>query len=201
MTAHGILARCRAALCAGCLAASAATAQPLTPDPTTWRPLSFVDLRLSSPATRTYADIWRDLIEANNRAYEARGDLRFRGANAPVTEAHFVIWSTSKSVVVSILNTATGCTLKAVAAGARASVKLCPLRLAIYEGIAVRTLEGGQACFLELAALAAGEMREPDRAAAYASYEPATKTIRLGLIIDHRPVDGCSHAIPLYPRS
>lgn len=176
------------------LAISAACAQELTPDPAAWRPLSYADLRLPADKTRTYADIWRDEIEANNRLYAARGDTRFARSNAPATEAHFVIWSTGKSVVLSILNTATGCSLKEVRGAAQATVKLCPMRVAIYEGVSVRTLEGGRACFLDLAAAA-----DPARAAAYASYDPVAKVVRLGLVVDHQPVEGCSHAVPLYP--
>lgn len=178
---------------------AAATAQELTPDPTTWRPLSYADLRQPSTATRTYADIWRDALDENNRAYLARGDTRFQTSNAPATEAHFVIWSTQKSVVLSILNTATGCALKEFHAAARATVKLCPLRVAIYEGVRVRTLDGGRTCFLELAAPVPGEDNDPNRAVAYSSYDPARKLVRTGLVIDHRAIEGCSHEIPLYP--
>ena len=186
---------------ATCALTVAAVAQEPTPDPAAWRPLAYADLRVPSPTTQTYADIWKDAIEANNQAYAGRGDRRFGGGNAPATEAHFVIWSTRRSVVLTILNTAIGCTLRTVDAPARASVKLCPMRLAAYEGVAVRTLDGGRACFLEVAAPASGTAPEFGRAGAYASYEPATRLIRLGLLIDHRPVDGCSLTIPIPPRS
>lgn len=175
-------------------------AQELTPDPKAWRPLAYADLRQPSASTLTYADIWRDALEENNRVYLARGDTRFRASNAPATEAHYVIWSSAKSVVLSILNTATGCTLKEVRAGAGASVKLCPMRLAIYEGVRVTTLDGGQACFLELGPGAAGDAPDPTRAAAYASYDPAARTVKLGLVVDHQPVEGCSHDVPITPR-
>lgn len=179
------------------LSATATWAQEITPDPQAWRPLSYADLRQPSGTTRTYSDIWKDAIEENNRLYVARGDTRFRDANAPATEAHYVIWSRRRSVVVSVLNTATGCTLKEVHPSLSVSVKLCPLRLAIYEGVTVRTLDGGRACFLELAASDAGLRPEPTRAAAYGSYEPATKVARLGLVIEGQAVDGCSLNVPL----
>ncbi len=175
-------------------------AQELTPDPRAWRPLAYADLRQPSGSALTYADIWRDALEENNRVYLARGDTRFRASNAPATEAHYVIWSSAKSVVLSILNTATGCTLKEVRADAGASVKLCPMRLAIYEGVSVTTLDGGQACFLELGPGATGEAPDPTRAAAYASYDPAARIVKLGLVVDHQPIEGCSHDVPLAPR-
>jgi len=174
-------------------------AQPVTPDPGAWRPMSYADLQHKSPDTATYADIWKDAIEDNNRAYVARGDARFASGNAPATEAHFVIWSAKKSVALSILNTVAGCTLKEVRAAAKATVKLCPMRIAIYEGIQVRTLDGGRACFLELAPAAAGEAVDPQRSVSYAAYDVPTRTVKTGLVIDHQAVDGCSHNIPLSP--
>lgn len=201
MSAAGNLARTGAAFAATCALTIAVAAQEPTPDPAAWRPLAYADLRVPSPTTQTYADIWKDALEANNQAYVARGDRRFGGGNAPATEAHFVIWSARRSVVLTILNTATGCVLRMVDAPARVSVKLCPLRVAAYEGVEVRTLDGGRACFLEVAASASVAAPEISRAGAYASYEPATRLIRLGLVIDHRPVDGCSLTIPIPPRS
>lgn len=179
------------------LAVAPARAQDVTVDPQAWRPLSYADLRRPSATTRTYAEIWQDALDENNRLYLARGDVRFQDGNAPATEAHYVIWSARRSVVLSILNTATGCTLKEAQAAAGVSVKLCPLRLAVYEGVTVRTMDGGRACFLELAPPEAGSSPAPTRAAAYGSYDPAAKTVKLGLVIEGRAVEGCSLNIPL----
>ncbi|MEO8716106.1 MAG: hypothetical protein ABI369_13935 [Acetobacteraceae bacterium] len=178
---------------------AAAHAQSLTPDPGTWRPMSYANLQAPAPQTATYLDIWKDAVEANNRAYKARGDFRFSDGNAPVTEAHFVIWSPTKSVVLSILNTVTACTFKELRAAVGATVKLCPLRIAIYEGLQVRTLDGGRACFLELASRAGGNSGDPNQAVSYASYDVAKKTVKTGVIIDHQAVGGCSQNIALYP--
>lgn len=171
-----------------------ALAQTPTPDPASWRPLSYADLRRPVPATQTYADLWKDVIERNNHVYQDRANHRFAGTNAPVTEAHYVIWSPRKSVVLSVLDTATMCTLKEVRTSERATIRMCPMRLAIYEGVVVRTLDGGQACYLERSVAAAGAP-DADLAAAYASYDPATHTIHTGLVVDHRPVEGCSQTI------
>lgn len=194
--------RCAAAALAGMMmfdAVASLHAQAITPDPATWRLMSYANLQTPAPQTATYLDIWKDVIDANNRAYQARGDLRFAGGNAPATEAHFVIWSPAKAVVLSILDTATGCTLKEMRAAAGITIKLCPLRIAIYEGVQVRTLDGGRACFLELATTPASEDGDRERTASYASYDVATKTVRTGIIIDHQVVDGCSQNIALYP--
>jgi len=175
-----------------------ARAQVVTPDPGTWRPMAYADLQLPSRATATYTDIWKDAIERNNEGYRQRGDHRFAGGNAPVTESHFVIWSRGRSVVLSILNTAIGCTTKTAVPQVRATVKLCPMRIAIYEGIQVRTLDGGRACFLELEP---GASPDPTVSAAYASYDVASRTLKTGMIVNHKPVDGCSLDVPLNRRN
>src|ERR1700744_1839262 len=95
-------------------ASSVVRAQSLTPAPGAWRPMSYADLQRPSQETATYADIWKDAIDANNRRYREGGDERFASANAPVTEAHFVIWSVQRSAVLSILDTATNCIIKSV---------------------------------------------------------------------------------------
>jgi hypothetical protein len=176
-----------------------ADAQQRTADPGAWRPVSYADLELSSAATATFADIWKDQLEANNRAYREMGDFRYAGGNAPATEAHFVIWSPVKSVVLSVLNTATGCEVKERHPDIAATVRLCPMRVVIYEGIRARSMDAGRGCFLELEAIATPAKQDPAIAAAYVAYDVATKTVKTGLIVDHKAVDGCSHNIPLYP--
>ena len=175
--------------------AGAVAAQPLTPDPGIWRPMAYADLQRPSAQAATYLDIWKDAVDSNNRAYAAAGDRRFETGNAPATEAHFVIWSTRRSVVLSVLDTAPGCTVKQVGNRARVRVKLCPTRVAIYEGIQVHTMDAGRSCFLELAA---GGRPDPAASVAYASYDVATRTLKTGMILDHQAVDGCSLDIPLH---
>ena len=176
-----------------------AAAEALTPDPSAWRSFAYADLQSPSPATATFAELWRDKVEENNRAYRDRGDRRFIEGNAPATEAHFVIWSAKRSVVVSLLNTATDCTLKELRSSAGATVKLCPLRIAIYDGLLVRILDGGRGCVLETVPEAGPPSPASASSGAYASYDVRTRTIRTGLLIDHEPVDGCSLSIPLQP--
>jgi hypothetical protein len=174
-----------------------ARAQSPTPDPGAWRPVTYADLRRPSDATATYADIWRDAIEENNRAYFARGDQRFVGANAPAIEAHFVIWSPKKSVVLSVLDTAVACATHFVDDSAHARVKLCPMRIALYEGVQVRTMNGGMACFLELETLQPRATVDPASSVAYVAYDVDAKTLKTGVMVNHKPVDGCSTTIPL----
>ena len=50
-------------------------AQTPTPDPAAWRPMSYADLQRPNPTTSTYADIWKDAIDRNNRAYAERAGI------------------------------------------------------------------------------------------------------------------------------
>ncbi len=168
--------------------------QMLTPDPGAWRPLSYVDLGRPDARAGTYLEIWKDVINATKALYEARGDQRFLHQNAATTEAHFVIWSPKRSVVVSVLNTALGCTLERRDVAAHAVVKRCPMRVAIFDGLQVHALDAGKACFLEAER---GSSLDPTNAAAYGAYDVRSRTVRLGIIITHQALNGCSINIPL----
>lgn len=170
------------------------SAQALTPDPGAWRPLAYSDLQRPTARSGTYADIWKDQIDANNEAYRARGDRRFVDGNAPATAAHFVIWSEQRSVVLTVLNTALGCAPKLRDGKVRAVVKLCPMRIAIYNGIRVETLDAGRGCYLEPEA---GASIDPSASAAYGAYDVGSKRLKLGMVVNHQVVDGCSFNIPL----
>jgi hypothetical protein len=178
------------------LALSASTnlarSQALTPDPGAWRPLAYANLQKPSKRDATYVDIWKDAIDANNSAYLAHGDRRYSGVNAPAIEAHFVIWSAKRSVVLSLLDTALGCSEKSRSASA--VVKLCPMRVAIYEGLRVGALDAGRGCFVEPAP---GATINSSTSAAFAAYDAPARTLKIGVIVNSRAVDGCAFTIPL----
>ncbi|WP_260368489.1 hypothetical protein [Bosea spartocytisi] len=171
-----------------------AQSQALTPDPGAWRPLAYSDLQRPTPRSATYTDIWKDQIDANNEAYRVRGDRRFVDGNAPAIAAHFVIWSERRSVVLTVLNTALGCAPKLRESKVRAVVKLCPMRIAIYNGIRVETLDAGRGCYLEPEP---GANIDPSASAAYGAYDVGSKRLKLGMVVNHQVVDGCSFNIPL----
>lgn len=171
-----------------------ALGQARTQNPAAWRSLTYSNLQQPGKPEETFFDIWVDAIANNNRAYVARGDRRFLSGNAPVTEGHFVIWTPKRSVVISILNTALGCTLKSRETVVRAIVRLCPMRVAIYEGLRVETMEAGRACLVEPEL---GSTIDPTSASTSASYDVASRTVKLGTIVNHRAVDGCSFTLPI----
>jgi len=175
-----------------------AYAQQLTPDPNAWRPVSYTDLQLPGEINRSFVEIWADHITRNNKEYIDKGDTRFAVGNAPVTESHFVVRSPTKTVVLSVLNTATGCTIIGRDEIARTVLKTCPMRLAVYAGDDSIVLDAGTGCFLEFAA---GEYTpDPTRSASYASYDVPTRTIRTGAILAKEAIDRCIIKVPV-PRT
>lgn len=178
------------------LAAAACHAQALTPDPAAWRPMTHADLAHPTATTATYFDIWKDAIDDNNRAFAAKGDTRFVNGNAPAVESHFVVWSSRRSVVLTVLNTATGCVDQQALSDGAVTVRLCPMRLAVYEGIQVQVMDAGRACFLESAP---GRAANAATAATYTSYDIAARTLRVGAMVNHAVLQGCSFEIPIPP--
>ena len=165
--------------------------------PNEWRTVSYADLQLPGPTTMSFAALWADEITRNNAAYRNKGDRRFLAGNAPATESHFVIRSPVKTVVLSVLNTATACRHIATDGVGRATLKRCPMRLAIYQANRSAILNAGMGCFIEYAAVESGVNRDRARNASYAAYDKDTRTIRTGLFFAGHPADDCITRIPL----
>jgi hypothetical protein len=155
--------------------------------------MQLTDLRLPSPATRTYAALWREELRANNDHYALAGDLRFAIGNAPATEAHVVVRSRSsdKQAVVSVLNTQKGCSVAARDTDG-STVKRCPAKLGLFRGGDVEIIDVGLACYVEY-----GERPDPSRNAAVAAYDAETSSIRLAVIFQGEITDACLVNVPL----
>lgn len=168
-----------------------------SPAPTEWRALNYVDLQFPAQDKASFAELWADELKRNDEVYAARGDKRFVVGHAPAVQAHLVIRSPIKVVVVSILNTATGCSQIADDPAGGAIFKRCPMRLAIYEKGTATFLSAGNGCFLELTQPAPGQKRDAARNAVYGSYDPATRTIRIAAMRAGQPYDDCITKIPV----
>ena len=184
---------------APCLAATVAEGQELTPHPESWRPIVYRDLQIPAPEDRVYVDLWADVIQSNNRRYLTAGDRRYALGNAPVREAHVVVRSGDKAALLSILDTATDCVGVARDPDQNISVKMCPMRLALWSG-AKATIREAKGCYLEPGSRDRSFTPDPSYATSYVSYDVATKSIRLGVILAHRAVEQCSQTVPLYSK-
>jgi hypothetical protein len=180
-----------------CLVATAPQAQEFTPHPENWRPVVYRDLQIPGPQDRIYADLWADLIQSNNRRYLAAGDRRFLLGNAPVREAHALVRGGDKVALLSILNTASHCVALARDQSNDVSVKMCPMRLAVWNGTST-TLREAKGCYLEPGARQQSPAVHSPYAGSYISYDVVSKSIRVGVILARRVVDRCSQTVPLY---
>ena len=103
-----------------------------------------------------------------------------------------------KSALLSVLDTATNCAVVVEDPATKTSVKVCPMRLALWNG-AQPTIREAKGCYLERRSEGAFTP-DPSYAASYASYDIATKSIRLGVILAHHAVERCAQTVPLYPK-
>lgn len=185
------------------LAGSALPARPepaagTTADPQRMRPLSYTDLRGQQPQATMLREVWADALVANGKAYEARGDLRYVGDTAPATAALYVIWTPTRSVVFTVLNTATGCETHLDRPDLGVRVKRCPMRVAFYDNGRKTVTAGPSVCYLEWtnpARAKAGGYRS----VAYAGYDRTMRALTIQLTVDHKPLDACGHTISLAP--
>ena len=106
----------------------------MTPNPDKWRPVVYRDLQIPGPLDAPFTGLWADMIDKNNRRYAAAGDTRYAVGNAPAREAHFVVRGGDRIAMLSVLNIATACKTIATDAAANINVKMCPLRLAFWQG-------------------------------------------------------------------
>lgn len=189
--------RCLAALCFVAALGQQAKAQPETTlDPQAWRPVVYYDLQFPSENAANYASIWADRIEANNQAYIARGETRYAVGNAPAYEAHYTIKSPSRTVVLTFLNTRTGCAIKQRFPAANVNVLTCPLRVAIFEA-GKKSISEATGCYLERGT-AQNVSSDPTASVSYVSYDVIKKAFKTGMIVAHKAIDGCSQVIPIY---
>lgn len=175
--------------------ASTAQAQDNEPspldDPQAWRPIIYADLSTVTPDNAAYAELWAQDLAANDKSYGPSASQP--GGHAPATESHMVVRGTDKVAVVSILNTVTGCTSKHYDASANVSVKLCPLKIAIYAGNQVTVTSGRKGCILETV----DPTKSLQAGGTFVAYDPKGRSFRLGTLINHEAVPGCSANIPL----
>ena len=177
-------------------AALAQTSSTAATSPKSWRPVAYADLQLPSATTQSFADIWADAIAANNAAYLKRGDARFQAGNAPATESHVVVRSRSRTAVVSVLNTASGCKTIAHDAPGHATLKRCPMRVATFDGVRNLVGDAGEGCFIEYAPPSNTSL-DPSRNVSVSSYDPTSRTIRVGVVFAKKIVDDCQINVPV----
>ncbi|MGX5845009.1 hypothetical protein ACWGTI_30465 [Mesorhizobium sp. ArgA1] len=172
-----------------------ASAQSLTPDPNAWRAVAYADLQLPNSEAVPYASLWSDRLRKNNDAYAAKGDTRFAVANAPASESHIVVRSPTKTVVLSVLHTLVGCSPIRTDPVGNATLKRCPMRLAVYQNGRSMVADAGTGCFIEYGPLPNNARPDLARNGAMGAYDVQAKTIRAGIIFQGEIAQECQFRV------
>jgi len=170
----------------------------LTKDPASWRPVVYTDLQIGGPANQSFLSLWSDAIAKNNRVYLKQGDRRWTLTNAPAVESHFLVRSDQKTVVLSVLNSVTGCKIFQSDSATKSSLKHCPMRLAVYDRVKRQNSvsDAGTGCFIEYGGKV-DPSSDPARNASLAAYDIATKTIRTRVIFADKLAKDCEIRVPI----
>ena len=142
------------------------------------------DLRLPGPAGQVYAHIWADHINRNNDLAAKVGVSRRLAGNAPIREAHVVVRNTTTVATLSILQAPVACQPHQ----GSMQVLACPLRLVVHRN-GISTIREATGCF--------AAANPTEGTGNYASYDVEARTIRIGTLLRHDAVEGCSKNIPV----
>jgi hypothetical protein len=148
-----------------------------------WRTLTMVDLRLIGPSQLPTAQLWHDRLAVPSRSKSA--PLSSPLGSQAALAANIVIRSPETVVMLSILQVEGACEPRPVAP----QVLICPMRLARFDSKGM-TIREGKACFVGASAGGAAPR-------AYASYDPSSRAIRLGVVVGGEAVEGCSQSVPV----
>jgi hypothetical protein len=148
-----------------------------------WRPLTMVDMRLVGPSQLPTARLWHDRLSGSMRSKSA--PLSSTAGSRAALAANVVIRSPETVVMLSILQLEGACEPLPVAP----QVLICPMRLVRFDPQGT-TIREGKACFVGASAGGAGPR-------AYASYDPRSRAIRLGVVVGGEAVEGCSQSVPV----
>ena len=185
-----------------------ATASPesFTPDPERWRPVAYSDLRLPRGEAESYASIWQDLLdESNSKPPPAPlpgrplpdPSLSYAVGNRGASEWHFTINFQTKLAALTVLDTPNVCTDEYPSAATAVKIKVCPMRLAMFEGDHYALVIDGAACFLEKQPDAPIEDSSATRTEV--SYDVTVRAFKIRYTVSHMEIPQCAQTVPLHP--
>jgi len=189
-----------------CLAASVAAsyaapvlAETFTGDPEAWRPVYYTDLRLPTGEGQSYASIWQDKLDENNSQAQSDAvspNTSYAVGNHNAKEWHFTINFQTKLVALTVLNTPAGCTDEIVSPSLGTKIRVCPLRVATFEGEHYSVIEGA-GCYLEKTADRGAE--DSTATATYVSYDVNLRAFKTRFTVAHVEIPQCAQTILLHP--
>ena len=162
--------------------------------PNDWLPATSTDFAIKTADNAPYFDVWRQEIGRNNEAARAHGVLIAPGLQAPLAEAHWSIRSDPTTAAVTILNF--DCDPTPVYADAELAILKCPTRTVLWTGPLRAIRNQPKTCLVQSRAASAPAAGPTSFAAAksgaFMSYDVASASIKVGVIVDHRVLDECS---------
>ena len=176
------------------MAAGLSLGAPVYASPNDWLPATSTDFALETADNAPYFDVWRQEIGRNNEAARARGVLIDPGLQAPLAEAHWSIRSDPTTAAVTVLNF--DCDPTPVYTSAELSILKCPARTVLWTGPLRAVKNQPKSCFVQVRAPSAPATGPVSFAAAksgmFMSYDVASSSIKIGVIVDHKVFDACS---------
>jgi hypothetical protein len=151
----------------------------------------------------SYASLWQDRLDESNKN-PAPGkpgtplNLSITVGNRGASEWHFSINFQTKLVAISVLSTPHVCTDEYSSPTPGITIKVCPMRLATFEGGSYSLVDGA-ACFVQKEPNAPVE--DSTATVTYASYDAATRSIHLRYTVSHQEIARCAQTVPLHPES
>jgi hypothetical protein len=163
-------------------------------NPADWLPATSTDFAVETVDNAPYFDIWRQEIGRNNEAARTHGVLIAPGLQAPLAEGHWSI--RSDPTIAAVTTIRFDCDPTPVYANAELEVLKCATRTVLWTGPLRDIRDQPKSCFLQFRAASAPAAGPASFATAesgaFMSYDVASSSIKVGVIVDHKVLDECS---------
>ena len=186
--------------------AAPAYCESFTPDPERWRPVAYSDLRFPRGEAESYASIWQDRLDESNAkpppvAIPGRPapdpSLSYAVGNRGASEWHFTINFQTKLAALTVLDTPNVCTDEYPSPAIGARIKVCPMRLALFEADSYSLIVDGAACYIEKQPQAPVEDSSATRTEV--SYDVGARAFKIRYTVSHIEIPQCAQTVPLHP--
>lgn len=190
---------------AGSGAVGALPSTRYTADPERWRPVVYTDLMFPRGESEAYASIWQDRLDESNakppppllpgqRPEAPR--MSYAVGNRGAQEWHFSANFQTKLVALSVLYTPSVCTDEYPSPSPGTRIKVCPMRLATFEG-SQYAITDGAACYL--LRTGQGPVEDSTATMTQASYDANLRAFKIRYTVSHTDIAQCAQTVPLRP--
>ena len=143
----------------------------------------------------------REQFQAAARAPSGRPlpdpSLSYAVGNRGASEWHFTINFQTKLAALTVLDTPNVCTDEYPSPAPGVKIKVCPMRLAMFEADRYALVIDGAACFLEKQPDAPIEDSSATRTEV--SYDVTARAFKIRYTVSHMEIPQCAQTVPLHP--